>query len=132
MRISLSLVLLALLASAALFITRANADPGSKEDPLATVGYVQKKAQFTRRSLPAGSSIKLGVAAEMVVVDPPSGSLRAGQLDGLRDTLVDLSDGSLAENGTIETLHHYINGSSHEIFLSFDREVTVLLRGEWK
>ena len=55
LRLSLTLVLLALLGSAALMISRASADPGSKEDPLATVGYVQKKAQFTRRSLPAGS-----------------------------------------------------------------------------
>ena len=85
-----------------------------------------------RRSLPSGTSLRLGVAAEMVVVDPPYSSLDVSEMDGLRDTLLDLSEGRIAEGNKVETLHHYINASSHEIFLRFDREVTVLLRGEWK
>ena len=112
--------------------TVALADPGSKEDPLATVSFVQKKAQFVRRILPAGTSLRLGVGCELVVVDPAFEQLRADQLDPLRDQLVDLTAGKLADAPAIETQHHYVNGSSHDVFLRFDREATVLLRGEWK
>jgi hypothetical protein len=129
---ALVLVLTVLAGLGTLHFDRASADPGSKEDPLATVSYVQKKAQFVRRILPAGESLRLGVGAELLVVDPAFTKLNANGLDPMRDQLVDVTAGKLADAPQIEGQHLYINGSSHDVFLRFERETTILLRGEWK
>ena len=41
------------------------AEPGSKDDPLATVTYVREHAQFVRVDIAAGRSLRLGDIAEV-------------------------------------------------------------------
>jgi hypothetical protein len=108
------------------------ADPGSKEDPLATLSYVQRYAQFTRQELPAGRSLRLGVGAELVLADTLQGAQACQGLDGMKDDLLDLTTGERCNSAQLSPAHHYINASAHDIFLVFPAETAVLLRGEWK
>ena len=108
------------------------ADPGSKEDPLATVSYVQQRGMFTLQDFPAGTSIRLGTGAEIVVVTPSSTQLAVDELDPLRDELLDLTDGRRVDMQVLMPAHHYVNGSGHDIFLRPMGDCSLLLRGEWK
>ena len=108
------------------------ADPGSKEDPLATLSYVQRYAQFSRQELPRGYSLRLGIGAELVPADALQGALSVRGLDGLRDDLLDLTTGERCSGSQLLPGHHYANAGTHDIFLTLETEASVLLRGEWK
>ena len=55
------------LAAAALLVGLAlAAEPGGKEDPLATISYVGRYAQFSRVECAARRSLRLGTGAELV------------------------------------------------------------------
>jgi hypothetical protein len=108
------------------------ADPGSKEDPLATLSYVQRYAQFSRLELPAGRSLRLGIGAELVLADTLQGAQECRGLDGMKDDLLDLSTGERCAVPLLTPGHLYVNASAHDIFLTFPAETVVLLRGEWK
>jgi len=116
---------------AAVGLARA-ADPGSKDDPLATVSYVEANAQFNRVELSAEQSLRIGRNAEMVIIGLQGEGFETTEFNPLSDTLIDLSQGSLAVSNTILANHHYLNGSNHDLFFRFRSPVTVLLRGEWK
>ena len=49
-----------------------------------------------------------------------------------RDELVDLSAGEPVLFNELAVYHHYLNASGHDIFLRFDDEATMMVRGEWK
>ncbi len=108
------------------------ADPGSKDDPLATLSYVQRYAQFTRQELPSGASLRLGIGAELVPADVLQGPLAVRGLDNLRDDLLDLTTGERCGTAQLLPGHHYINAGTHEVFLNFETPAAMLLRGEWK
>jgi hypothetical protein len=122
----------ALLLAAALTMAALAADPGSKEDPLATVSYVQQRGMFTLQQFRAGTSIRLGTGAELVVTQPVSGQVLIEEFDPLRDELLDLSEGALVSQKVMFPAHHYVNGSGHDIFLRPQSDVSLLVRGEWK
>lgn len=109
-----------------------SAEPGSKDDPLATISYVQHYAQFTRHELAVGDSLRLGVGSEIIVVDPLVTTASFSGLDGLRDDLFNLTTGERATSGALYAGQHYVNGGTHDIFLKAGEAVPVLLRGEWK
>ena len=131
MRIAGIMIAVALIAAAAWGISIA-AEPGSKSDPLATVGYVQRYAQFTSQRQPAGESIRLAQGAEFVIVGTQVMSIGTTKFNPLHDDLADLSAGNPARNQALLPYHHYVNASNHDIFIAFDTEVELLLRGEWK
>ena len=108
------------------------AEPGSKEDPLATVSYVESHAQFTRLDLAAGHSLRLGTGAELVIAEPAFAEVSVSELDPLRDSLLDLTEGKPVQLATLKSSHHYINASNHDVFIRPAEETVVLLRGEWK
>ena len=122
----------ALLLAAALSMAALAADPGSKEDPLATVSYVQQRGMFSLLQLRAGTSLRLGTGAELIVTQPAGGQVLVEELDPLRDELLDLTEGSLVSQKLLYPAHHYVNGSGHDIFLRPQSDVSLLLRGEWK
>lgn len=109
-----------------------SADPGSKEDPLATVSYVQHRGMFTLRQVPAGTSIRLGTGAELIVTQPAAGQVVIDELDPLRDDLLDISAGERVSATALLPAHHYVNGSGHDIFIRPANDCALLLRGEWK
>jgi hypothetical protein len=108
------------------------ADPGSKEDPLVTISYIQRYSQFSRQEFPAGRSLKLGIGAEFIPADMLQTSVSCRGLDAMRDNLIDLTAGQSCTNAQLQPGHHYINAGTHDIFLAFDTETAVLVRGEWK
>lgn len=108
------------------------AEPGSKEDPLATVGYVARHAQFVRQDVTAGQSLRLMPGAELIIVEPMLSEISVREFDPLRDTLLDLTEGKPVQLARITSGHHYINGSNHDIFLRPDEETTMLMRGDWR
>lgn len=108
------------------------AEPGSKDDPLATVLYVQRHAQFARFEVETGRSLRLGTGAELVVADPAFSEIAVSEFDPLRDTLLDLTTGAPLQLPALTAGHHYLNASSHDVFIRADEELVVMLRGEWK
>jgi hypothetical protein len=126
-----ALALLAALALAAAGFALA-ADPGSKDDPLATVSYIAANAQYNRVDLAAGQSLRLGRNAELIIVGLQGEGFEASEFNPRNDTLIDLSQGGLAVSNTILANHLYVNGSNHDLFFKFQKNLTVLLRGEWK
>jgi hypothetical protein len=108
------------------------AEPGSKDDPLATISYVARHAQFVRLEVTAGQSLRLMPGAELVVVEPVLSEVEVREFDPLRDTLLDLTEGRPAQLARLTTGHLYINGSNHDIFLRPSEEVVMLLRGDWR
>lgn len=108
------------------------ADPGSKEDPLATVSYVQRSAQFTRVEASRGQLIKLGPGSELVVADDTEEYLPLTGFDPLRDELIDLSQGGRTGTAKLLPFHHYVNASAHEIKFKLEREALLLLKGDWE
>jgi len=108
------------------------AEPGSKDDPLATVGYVERYAQFVRVNVAAGQSLRLGVGTEFIITEPLLGEITVRELDPMRDTVLDLTAGTTLGLAVLIPAHHYINASTHDIFLRPEEEVALLLRGEWK
>lgn len=117
---------------AGLTISVLAADPGSKEDPLATVSYVQHRGMFTLQEYSAGASIRLGPGAEIVVAQPEAGQLVVDELDPLRDDMLDLSAGERLSVKALLPAHHYVNASNHDVFIRPMGDCTLLLRGEWK
>jgi hypothetical protein len=108
------------------------AGPGSAQDPLATVGYVQRCAQFQRVELAAGQPLRLGEGAELVLIEPRGQLLSLRGYDSLRDLLVNLSTGEPLAGSSLGAFQHYLNGSSHELVLRLDADATALVRGVWK
>ena len=108
------------------------AEPGSKDDPLATVGYIARHAQFVRQDVTAGQSLRLMPGAELIIAEPVLSEISVREFDPLRDTLLDLTEGKPAQLARLTTGHHYINGSNHDIFLRPDEEIVMLLRGDWR
>jgi len=108
------------------------ADPGGKDDPLATVSYIAKHAQFVREEAEAGRSLRLGPGTELVIVEPAYTDLAVREFDPLRDTLIDLTAGTPVQLSSLAAGHHYVNASNHDVFVELDTETVLLLRGEWK
>ncbi|MEZ5337944.1 MAG: hypothetical protein R3F46_06725 [bacterium] len=108
------------------------ADPGSKEDPLATVSYVQHRGMFTLQQFRSGTSIRLGTGAELVLAQPGSGQVVVEGLDLQRDELLDLSLGERLGQSVLVSAHHYVNASGHDVFIRPASDCALLLRGEWK
>lgn len=131
MRRKLWLAIKVALGLAAVLLLMA-AEPGSKDDPLATVGYVERYAQFVRVNVAASQSLRLGVGTEFIMAEPLLGEVAVRELDPMRDTVLDLSAGATLGLAVLTPAHHYINASTHDIFLRPEEEVALLLRGEWK
>jgi hypothetical protein len=130
----LALLLLALALGAGLAVlglARA-ADPGSKDDPLATLSYVQRYSSFTRHELAAGQILLLRPGAELVIADSGGQGLEFAGLDPLRDALLNLSAGEPAASATLLPYAHYVNASTHELKLKPARAAVLLLRGDWR
>mgnify|MGYP001285236800 CR=1 FL=1 len=108
------------------------AEPGSKDDPLATVGYVERFAQYNTVTLPARQSLRVGVGTEFVITNAADSTIRASEFKPLHDELIDLTDGEPVLIEELAVYHHYLNASSHDIFFRFDNETTLLIRGSWK
>lgn len=108
------------------------AEPGSKDDPLATVGYVERYAQFVRVNVAAGESLRLGVGTEFIMAEPLLGEVAVRELDPMRDTVLNLTTGTPLGLAVLSPVHHYINAGTHDIFLRPEEEVVLMLRGEWK
>lgn len=108
------------------------AEPGSKEDPLATISYVARHAQFVRQELVADQSLRLMPGAELIIAEPQFSEIAVREFDPLRDSLLDLTEGRLAQLPRLAAGHHYINSSNHDIFLRPEEEVVMLLRGDWR
>ena len=108
------------------------AEPGSKDDPLATVTYVKRYSAFTRVELDTKQGVRLGQGAELVIPGLQGESYTASEFDPARDDLIDLSEGRLTVSKTLLSNHHYLNASSHDVFLKFDTSLPVMIRGEWK
>ncbi|MBN2081416.1 hypothetical protein JW859_04320 [bacterium] len=108
------------------------AEPGGKDDPLATVSYIAQHAQFAREEAPAGRSLRLGPGTELVIVEPAYTELAVREFDPLRDTLIDLTAGVPVQLASLTAGHHYVNASNHDIFVELATESVLLLRGEWK
>ena len=131
-RTSVTIAAAALVAVALLVGLALAAEPGSKEDPLATIGYVSRYAQFSRVDCAARRSLRLGTGAELVIVDPAFEEVAVREFDPLRDTLVDLTLGAPTQLAVLTAGHHYVNGSNHDVFLRPDEDIVLLMRGEWK
>lgn len=108
------------------------AEPGSKEDPLATISYVARHAQFVRQEVVAGQSLRLMPGAELIIAEPQFSEIDVREFDPLRDSLLDLTDGRPAQLARLTTGHLYINTSNHDVFLRPDEEVVMMLRGDWR
>lgn len=108
------------------------AEPGSKDDPLATVTYVKRYSAFTRVELDAKQGLRLGQGAELVLPGLQGDNFAVSEFDPLRDDLIDLSVGSLTVSKILLANHHYLNASSHDVFLKFETSLPILVRGEWK
>jgi hypothetical protein len=122
-----ALMLLAMLVGMALA-----ADPGSRDDPLATVSYVGRHGQFSRQELNAGHSLRLGSGAEVIVVQPGFGEVAVNGLNPMKDTLVDVTDGVPVAREELAPNHHYINGSDHDVTIRPEVDTVVLVSGEWQ
>jgi hypothetical protein len=132
LRTSLAIAAAALAAVALLVGLALAAEPGGKEDPLATISYVGRYAQFSRVECAARRSLRLGTGAELVIVDPVFEEIAVRELDPLRDTLMDLTLGTPVQLAVLTAGHHYVNASNHDIFVRPDEDIVLLLRGEWK
>jgi hypothetical protein len=108
------------------------AEPGSKDDPLATVGYVERFAQFNAVTLPARQSLRIGVGTEFVIVNAGDSLIRTTEFKPLHDELIDLTGGEPVLIEELAVYHHYLNASSHDIFFRFEGETTLMIRGSWK
>jgi hypothetical protein len=108
------------------------ADPGSQKDPLATIGYVQRFAQFQHIELAADQQLKLGAGSELVLVGQAGQMIGFSGYDQFRDRLVNLSTGEAVGKGALAPFQHYMNASTHEIPLRFASEVEAWVRGVWQ
>ncbi len=95
------------------------ADPGSQADPLATVTYVQRFAQFQHVELAANKTLKLGAGSEMVLLGQAGQLVSVSGVEQLRDRLVNLSTGEPVLKGGLAPFQHYLNASTHELQLRF-------------
>ncbi|MCC7479825.1 hypothetical protein IT575_15405 [bacterium] len=118
-----------LIGGAVLFAVAA--DPGSKDDPLVTQSYVRGLASFKRTEVPAKRGLRLAPGAEFVLLDPAEPTSAPG-LDPRKSVAVNLSSGERLTSSTLEPFQHYVNGGSGDLFLKFNTNVTLLLKGEWK
>jgi hypothetical protein len=131
MKVALGIMLVLLLgASAALYALAA--DPGSRDDPLATVSYVQRHAGFKHVELSAGQRFRLGIGSEMVVIEPAADIIDLKGFDPLRDTLINLSEGQAVGGPGIGAHQLYLNASTHDITIVPDKPVHLMARGEWQ
>jgi len=108
------------------------ADPGSREDPLATVSYVTRHASFSRQLLNAGDKLTLAPGTELIVAECATTGLAVRGLEPERDTLIDMSAGTEVLDGMLIRCHHYINGAEQDLWLKLDSPAAILLRGEWQ
>jgi len=108
------------------------AEPGSKDDPLATVGYVERFAQYNSVTLPARQSLRVGVGTEFVLVEAGGSTVRTTEFKPLHDELVDMTEGAPVLVEELNEYHHYLNASGHDIFFRFESETTLFIRGTWK
>lgn len=122
---------LILLALSALGLVLA-ADPGSQADPLATVSYVQRFAQYQHVELAAKQTLKLGAGAELVLIGPAGQIIPVSGLDQFRDRLVNLSAGDAVAAGALAPFQHYLNASTHDVALRFGAPAEAWVRGVWQ
>ena len=107
------------------------ADPGSRDDPLVTMGYVRGMAKFQRVGMAVGQKLRLGSGAELVVLPIESGTVAVSGLT-TKSMLVDLSAGAVVATAALVPAHHYVNGLVGDQVLKFDTAATVLVRGDWQ
>ena len=132
MRMRNLLTILAVSMFLVLMVLLPAADPGSKDDPLATIGYIERYAQFVRIDVAAGQSLRLGLGCEFIIAEPLLGEVNVRELDPMRDTVLDLTSGAPLGLAVLKPAHHYLNAGTHDIFLRPEEDVAMLLRGEWK
>lgn len=130
-RIQTILIALAvILLACAGYVTAA--EPGSKDDPLATISYVKQYAQFVEVLLPPNESLRLGQGTEFLIIDAQDSVVHAQEFDPLRDELIDMTGGAPVLGQELAVYHHYLNASNHDIFLRMAGETRLMVRGEWK
>jgi hypothetical protein len=125
-------VLLALVLAGVLLGVAWAADPGSKDDPLATVSFVTRRAQFTRVELAPGQLFRLGSGAELVIAEDSLTNVEFEGLDPARDELINLTTGARASGTALFPFQHYVNAGARELKLKPARDTVLLLRGEWR
>lgn len=108
------------------------ADPGSPDDPLATISYVKRFAQFQHVELAANQTLKLGPGAELVLIGQAGQMIGFSGYDQFRDRLVNLSLGEAVGKGALAPFQHYMNASTHDLPLRFSGEVEAWVRGVWQ
>lgn len=109
-----------------------SADPGSQADPLATVSYVQRFAQFQHVQLSANKTLQLGPGSEMVLLGQAGQLVSVSGVEQLRDRLLNLSSGEPVIKGSLAPFQHYLNASTHELQLRFGADVELWVRGVWQ
>jgi hypothetical protein len=105
------------------------ADPGSREDPLVTVGYATQLARFQLRQLPIGQELRLPVGAELVLVSPDKKPVNAAGLNPEKNVLLNLTSGERVIVTALLANQHYVNAGPSELALRLDSKATVLVRG---
>jgi hypothetical protein len=126
--LALALIALALLTLGLILA----ADPGSQADPLATVTYVQRFAQFQHLELNANQTLKLGAGSELVLLGQAGQMVSVSGVEQLRDRLLNLSSGEPVFSGSLAPFQHYLNASTHELQLRFGGDVELWVRGVWQ
>ena len=105
------------------------ASPGTKEDPLATVSYVDRFSRFERVVYNEGDKLLLLPGAEFVLVDPSHEATQLHSFNGLKDEIIDLTLGQRLNASELAPFHHFLNASMHEVVLRPSRQLTVMIKG---
>jgi len=127
----LYLYLAAILAvAAALTAAALAADPGSREDPLASISYVDRYSQFERVELGTGQSIRIGAGCEFILVEPAGRLIDLVGFNPAASVLLNLSTGNRVDGQAVQSYQLYINGGEQPFKLAAASAVTLLVRGE--
>lgn len=105
------------------------ADPGSRDDPLVTVGYARQLASFELRQLGVGQSVTLPAGSELVLISPENKPVNAVGLSPEKNILLNLTTGERVIVTALRANQHYVNAGPVELTLRFDATVSVLVRG---
>jgi hypothetical protein len=105
------------------------AEPGGKDDPLATVGC-RALAQYNSLALPAGQSLRVGTGAEFVIVDAEDSALATTEFEPLRQTARSERGRASACRGAegLPPLPQRQQPASSAL----RSETTLMIRGSWK
>jgi hypothetical protein len=129
--VGLAALLIALASLGALGGYALAADPGGKDDPLVTLSFLRNTSIFRRHKLNSGRSLRLSPGAEFVLLDPVE-AVDCPGIDPRRGTVINLSVGQRLAEARLSPHQHYVNAGDGDLFLKFDDQVVLLLKGEWK